>query len=1103
MAEAILFGVAQKMIESLGSQLFQKIGSLWGVEDELQNIKSAVSRIQAVLQDAAEQQNHNHQVRDWLAKLKDVVYDADDLLGEFFTDASRRRAMSGTKFNKKVRTFFSSENQVAFRFEMSGKIKAMRKKLDAIAKENRDFNLTVSPPENYSLNMQREETHSFVPNEEVIGRDHDKEKIIKLLLEPNNEENLSVIPIVGIGGLGKTTLAQFVYNDENVDKHFELKMWVCVSDAFELKIIVEKIIASAACKKPEDLHMDELQKHLREKIDKKKYLLVLDDVWNESRNKWDNLKRLLKGGAKGSKIIITTRVQLVAEITSPVSIHTLKGLSEEESWSLFEQIAFTKGEETNNSRLKEIGKEILVRCHGVPLAIKSIGRVLCLEKTESEWSRVKDNVLANILQPGDDIFPILKLSYDHLPSHLKSCFAYCSVFPKDCEIEKEMVVQLWIAQGFIQLSNAKQQLEEVANEYFKDLLWRSFFEEVGGEFGNLKYKMHDLIHDLAESVAMVDCKLVDRDSKDVDEKIRHVFCPNSIGSSFNETLSILVKAKKIRTLLQRSNENYFSELDEPMLNTITLNFRSLRALDIGLLKITRVPNSIGNLIHLKYLDLSRSYYIITLPESITRLWNLQTLKVFSCGSLKELPKDIKELVNLRHLDDNQCEALSNMPRGLGQLTCLQTLSLFVVSKDSSSTSKHVGGLGELNQLNNIRGTLEITHLERLEDANSECKAANISGKQHLEELKLRWDQEGNINNDDEKSLDGLQPHQNLKYLSVEGYGGVRFSSWLSLLANLVEIEINGERCQHLPRLSQLPSLQSLHLYEMMDLEYMSDGDISEEVPASSTVSSTPFFPSLKSLSFVTCPKLKGWWRSASMQDHHHHSLPSFPCLSYLHIFDCPNLTSMPLFPSLEENLFLMDVSFMPLQETMAMASLLPPSSPLSKLKIMTVSFIEDEVPLLDDWPSNLMSLKKLMIWRCPGLTSLPEAVRYLTSLRSLAFKELPKLESLPASLQHLTNLQDLYIVDCPSLTILPEWISKLTSLETLGIRGCPNLASLPDGLQCLSSLQRLKIEDCPHLEKRCEKGTGEDWSKIAHIPNINHTCEYVYFAESFLAKQKN
>ena len=128
-----------------------------------------------------------------------------------------------------------------------------------------------------------------------------------------------------------------------------------------------------------------------------------------------------------------------------------------------------------------------------------------------------------------------------------------------------------------------------------------------------------------------------------------------------------------------------------------------------------------------------------------------------------------------------------------------------------------------------------------------------------------------------------------------------------------------------------------------------------------------------------------------MQDHHHHSLPSFPCLSYLQIGNCPNLTSMPLFPYLEENLNLNNVSFMPLQETLAMASLLPPSSPLSKLKIMTLAFREDEVPLLDDWPSNLMSLKKLKISGCPGLTSLSKAALYLTSLHSLAFYEPPKL----------------------------------------------------------------------------------------------------------------
>uniref|UniRef100_A0A2N9J439 Uncharacterized protein n=1 Tax=Fagus sylvatica TaxID=28930 RepID=A0A2N9J439_FAGSY len=1107
MAEAILYGVAQKMIENLGSQIFQEIGSLWGVQDELDNIKSIVSRIQAVLQDAAEQQSQSNQVRDWLEKLKDAIYEADDLLSKFSTKASRQRAMSGNKIAKEVRTFFSKSNQVAFRREISSEIKAMRKKLDAIAKENRDFNLKVSLPEKYSVSIERE-THSFVPNEKVIGREDDKEAIINLLLDPNVEVNVSVVSIVGIGGLGKTTLAQYVYNDKTVNTHFELKMWVCVSDDFEVKLISEKIIASATNYKLKDLHMDELQKQLRQIIDGKKYLLVLDDVWNESHNKWDRLKSLLMGGAKGSKIVITTRAKLVAEITESVSIHTLTGLSEDQSWSLFKQIVFRKGQETNNPKLEEIGREILGKCQGVPLAIKSIGSVLCLEKTEAKWSYVKDNILVNVLQSGEDILPILKLSYDHLPSHLKSCFAYCSLFPKDYEIDKEILIQLWIAQGFIQSSN--QQLEQVADEYFKDLLWRSFIEESTYEWGGLSYKMHDLIHDLAQSVTRAECTLLELDGKNINKKIHHVSCPFSIGSSFTKTLKLLVEAKNIRTFLQTTDEP--SDLNESMLNTLISSFRSLRALDLHRLGIKRVPKSIGKLIHLKYLDLYGNKSIITLPDSITKLWNLQTLKLEGCENLKELPRDIKELVNLRHLDNSYCHALSHMPSGIGQLTCLQTLSLFVVSKDPPSISRHVAGLGELNGLNNLRGTLEIKHLELLEDANAESMAANLREKHHLENLILHWVWRSNLNADDndEKSLEGFQPHQNLKSLRVNGYGGVRFSNWLSLLTNLVDLELwNGQRCRYLPPISQLPSLKRLYVISMKDLEYISESDISEEVSAS-------FFPSLKSLHIKWCPNLKGWWRSASTPDHqkhqHHQTLPSFPLLSSLHIRNCPNLISMPLFPNLEQ-LFLLEASLKPLQQTMAMASSLPSSSssssPFSKLKVMILLELKDEVPLLDDWASNLNSLKRLIICRCPKLTTLSGAMqnlnsleelrildcdefdpvsdvdddgmewRLLNSLRSLILKGLPKLKSLPAGLQHLTTLRKLVIAEFPNLMTLPEWTCQLTSLEILVIAKCPNLSSLPDGIRGLR-LQTLTIHHCPHLEIKCQKGIGEDWPKIAH-----------------------
>uniref|UniRef100_A0A2N9GNZ1 NB-ARC domain-containing protein n=1 Tax=Fagus sylvatica TaxID=28930 RepID=A0A2N9GNZ1_FAGSY len=757
----------------------------------LKTSKTLFPLFKLYFKDAAEQQSHNHQVRDWLEKLKDAVYEADDLLSEFLTEALRR---GGTSENiaKKVRGFFSSSNPLVFRYDMSCKIKAMRQKLNAIAEDRKKFHLKECHVEPH-VSMDREETHSFVPNENVFGREDDKKAIIKLLLDPNVEENVSVVPIVGIGGLGKTTLAQYVYNDDIVKKHFELKMWVCVSDPFEVKVVVEKIIASATSNKPNDLHMDELQKQLRKEIDGKKYLLVLDDVWNQNYNKWDNLKSLLMGGAKGSRIIITTRAKLVAEITSPISIYTLNGLSEDQSWSLFEQIAFRKRQETNHPKLVEIGREILGKCQGVPLAIKSIGSVLCLEKTERKWSYVKDSVVAN-----------------------------------------------------------------------------------------------------------------------------------------------------------------------------------------------------------------------------------------------------------------GCDELSHMPRGLGQLTCLQTLPLFIVSNDPPSISNHVGGLGELNRLNNLRGTLEIKHLERLEDGNSESKAANLREKQHLKCLWLRWDRGSNLNaNDNDEIIMGM---------------------WeMSRSTTVVSTPLSG----------------SLSI-RMDDLEYISEKDISEEVP----VSSTPFFPLLNSLKISNCPNLKGWWRSAPTPHHQQHqSLPSFPRLSSLKIRDCPNLTSMPLFPNLQEKLDLTNAS-------------------------------DDGGSLPDGWASNLISLKSLVIRNYPRLTSMSGAMRYLTSLEelkisgcdefdpfsdvgaeddsmqwihlnclhTLSFSELPKLESLPAGLQRVTTLKNLTFSDCPNLIGLPEWISEFTSLEYLGFTRCaPNLTSLPDVISCLKSLKKLRIVGFPNLTTFPEwisNFTSLEKLEIEECPNL-------------------
>ncbi|GAB2298429.1 hypothetical protein Dimus_032495 [Dionaea muscipula] len=245
--------------------------------------------------------------------------------------------------SKKVRRFFSSSNQPAFAVKMARQVKEIRGRLDAIAEDGKKYAFRQIHGNDIGqalLSLGSRETYSSV-DAEVIGREEDKEAIVKMLmLDANNGENISVVSIVGIGGLGKTTLAKLVYNDEKIEKHFELRLWVCVGDdVFGIKEVIGKILS----KKPDDVAIEQLQKQLRGVIDGKKYLMVLDDVWIDQRVMWLELKNLLKGGNMGSKILVTTRSLEVVKVAGTTTPYELKGLSEEKSWLLFERMAFEPG----------------------------------------------------------------------------------------------------------------------------------------------------------------------------------------------------------------------------------------------------------------------------------------------------------------------------------------------------------------------------------------------------------------------------------------------------------------------------------------------------------------------------------------------------------------------------------------------------------------------------------------------------------------------------------------------------------------------------------------------------------------------------------------
>ncbi|TYH47276.1 hypothetical protein ES332_D11G399800v1 [Gossypium tomentosum] len=1131
MAEAIAFDIAAELIIKLSSRALSQVGLWWNLKHDIHELKRTVCQIKAVLLDAEEKSVTDNLVKVWLEELKDVLYDADDLLDDFSTEALRKDLSGGSKLTKEVRLFFSSSNQFAYGLKMGRKIKSIKARLFSIASEAKVFNLVERdrPMETSFMTKKRQQTHSFVPKDKIIGRDNDKAALLKLVLEFESDETVYIIPIVGLGGLGKTALAQFVYNDEVVKNHFELMMWVCVSDVFDVKIIVENIIKSATGKAPDqNLEMDQMQKQLRENIGGKKYLLVLDDIWNEEWEEWVSLKELLVGGAKGSRIIVTTRSSKVAKITSKCQPYVLNGLSPNDAWSLFKEIAFEqRSADSTDSGFVEIGKLILERCCGVPLVIRTIAGTLSFKETKSEWLSFKDNELARISQNEGKILATLKLSYYHLPSHLKHCFAYCRLYPKDDQIDVQTLVQFWIAQGFIKQLN-------------QNLVERSFFQEVV-EYGirDMRCKMHDLMHDLAESVAGMESSIIDSNkiASDVGDKCRHI--------RINPSLIPLFKGKKLRTLLQYPK--FSANLSEETWDFVIANCRCLRVLELQYLDIQMISPSIYKLKHLRYLDLSSNYNIKILPKSIRKIQNLLALKLDWCIRLKELPKKIEKLVNLTYLGCKDCWDLTHMPRGIGKLTSLETLSRFVVDKDGS----HGGAdLSELRLLNNLKGHLYIKNLGFVKNAKEKFKAANLKEKQHLSSLVLGWygddDDGGGGGGGDDKSLEDLQPHPNLKELMIRGWrGDAKFPSWLPLLTNLVKIFIRGGNFKYFPSLAQLPCLELLEIGGCTKLEYMDDNSLkgSQGEPQS-------FFPSLKHLSLSHCPNMKSWWRMTKPIDDDSNeddttvmgtSTMAFPCLSSLTIQHCP-LTSMPLYPSLDEDLMLSNTSSRPLKQTIKMninakaPSTSTSSLPLSNLKSFDVHNIEGlDTHKLDECLQHLTRLKRLTIRDCkevdlegmqweplknlshlkidniPKLVSLPIWLQHLVQLKTLEIHNCNGLRSLLPVFQHLTFLEEFEVKDCKELELsgagiqifqdhtslrslrlenipkcrhLPEWLQNLTNLQQLSLVNLPNLTSLPDEMRCLTSLEYLYITGIPQLEERCQKDIGADWQKIAHIPNI-------------------
>ncbi|XP_047953703.1 putative disease resistance protein RGA3 [Salvia hispanica] len=489
MAEAFL----QLLLDNLSSLIKEEIGLILGVDDEMKKLCSTLIIIQAVLEDAEDKQIESKPIRDWLQKLTALAYEIDDILDECSTHVSKLN-----HYHSKLSRY--SLKKLLYRHNIARRMKQVNEKVEAVVAERVKFHLREMPVDRpREVFLASRETASLLnQSDKIHGREEDKNKIVKILVNDVKErQEMSVLPIAGVGGLGKTTLARLVYNDPQVEEHFDIRIWVCVSDNFEMKTLVKAMIESATggSGKASDLQsLDATERHLWELLSKKRYLIVMDDVWNNHQNKWFELRDVLSCGSTGSSVVVTTRQKKVADIMRTLPCHCLEGLSDEHCWALMRQCAF-KADEEMSLQLEIIGKQIMKKCAGMPLAATTLGGILRFKRREEEWIHVRDSEIWKLSVEESLIVPALRLSYHHLPLELRQCFAYFAAFGKDQYIEKGGLIRLWMAHGYIS-SKGTLRVEEVGNQICNELLLRSLLQV--DEYENIS--MHDLVHDLAESI---------------------------------------------------------------------------------------------------------------------------------------------------------------------------------------------------------------------------------------------------------------------------------------------------------------------------------------------------------------------------------------------------------------------------------------------------------------------------------------------------------------------------------------------------------------------------------------------------------------------------
>ncbi|CAN6363684.1 unnamed protein product [Urochloa humidicola] len=738
------------------------------------------------------------------------MYEADDIVDlarlegtKLLADhaSSSRRSAECSKF-----PLFTCLPTIRRRHEIAVRIRKFNTELEKVSNLGERFLKlqSMQPKDQVSLIVGQMKTCELVePN--LVGKEAFLacKRLVGLILA-HKENKTYKIGIVGTGGVGKTTLAQIIYNHSKIKGTFSKQAWICVSQEYSEDTLLKEVLQNIGEDYKLDETVGELKKKLSVAVENKSLFLVLDDVWKHEA--WTNLLRTPLNTAAAATILVTTRNDIVARAIGVEDVHQVQLMSDDVGWELLWK-SMNINDETKVQNLRSIGEEVVRKCGGLPLAIKVIASVLASkEKTENQWRQVLKNSAWTMSNIPFELRGALYLSYNDLPWHLKQCFVFCALYPEDHSISRNDLIRYWVVEGFVQ-EQEDQLLEDTANEYYNELIYRNLLHP-NPEYADYAFcKMHDLLRRLGQHLSQHEYFCGDLQSLEVKSllKLRHI----SIVTDKDSIMLPNVNRENIRarTLLIRCSKSIIVE------HTIFKRLPYIRVLDLTSSTIRVVPKCIGNLIHLRSLDLDETD-ISNLPESIGSLKYLQIFNLQRCHALHSLPMAITKLCSLRRLGLGRTP-INQVTKGISELKSLNDLEGFPVGhgNDNSARMQEGWSLDELGPLLQLR-RLDMVKLERASPCSTESLLVD---KKFLKQLKLycteRTDEDDVINI--ERTFEKLIPPQSIEDIIIVDFFGRRYPTWLGTTTHLPSVRyltlINCKSCVHLPPIGQLPNLKFMKI----------------------------------------------------------------------------------------------------------------------------------------------------------------------------------------------------------------------------------------------------------------------------------------------------